>query len=101
MSVKVLSAQDATPAEVFSAEQEIKSKAYAAQARSQVLGVKVFAHCTKDQQVCLVMLSHEDSLVTLVERKPTHTQLHVSKFEPQALVALNLLSIVLSVLFQL
>ena len=75
MSVKVLSAQDATPAEVFSAGQEIMSKAYAAQAHSQGLGVKVFAHCTKDQQVCLVMLPHEDSLVTLVESKLPHTQL--------------------------
>ena len=66
-----MSSQHATPAEVLSAEQEIKSKAYAAQARSQGLGVKVFAHCTKDQQVCLVMLPHEDSLVTLVEGKLT------------------------------
>ena len=69
MAVKVLSAPGATAAEVSSAQQEMRSKAYAAQACSQV--VKVFGHCTKDQQVCLVVLPHEDTLVTLLEGKPS------------------------------
>ena len=65
MAVKVMSAHGARPADASSAEQEIKSKAYAAQACSQV--VRVFAHCIKHQQLCLVMLPCEQSLVTLVE----------------------------------
>ena len=46
VAVKILSAHDSTPAEVASAEQEIKSKAYAAKACSQV--VRVF--CTLHQR---------------------------------------------------
>ena len=77
VAVKVLSAHNATPAQISSAEQEINNKAYAAQACSQV--VRVFAHCTKDQQICLVMLPHADSLVTLVEGKlRSHTRRCVS-----------------------
>ena len=79
VDVKILSAHDATPAEVSNAEQEIKSKASAAKACSQI--VRVFAHCTKDQQVCLVMLPREDSLVTMVEGQLTYIQLRVSVLE--------------------
>ena len=69
MAVKVLSIPGATPPDMSSAEQEIHNKAYAVKACSQV--VRVFGHCTKDQQVCLVVLPHEDSPVTLVEGKPS------------------------------
>ena len=79
VAVTVLSARDVMPAEAPSAEQQVEIKAYAAQARSQI--VRVFAHCTKDQQACLVMLPHKDSMVTLVEGKLTHIQLRVSALE--------------------
>ena len=69
VAVKVLSAHDATAGEASTAEQEIKNKACAAQACSRV--VRVFGHCTKDQQVRLVMLPPEESLVTLIEGKLT------------------------------
>ena len=71
VAVKALSAHDATLAEASTAEQELNSRAYAAQACSQV--VRVFAHCTKDRQKCLVTLPHRESLVTKVEGKLTHS----------------------------
>ena len=77
---KVLSAPGATPADMSSAEQEIHNKAYAVTACSQV--VRVFASCTKDEQVCLAMLPHEDSLATLVGGElQTRTQVCVSALE--------------------
>ena len=76
VTVKVLSAHDATAEAASSAEQEIQNKARAAQACSKVVGV--FGHCTKDQHVCLVVLPYEDLLVTLVEGKLAYTQLHGS-----------------------
>lgn len=61
----MLSAHGATPAQVLSAEREISRRACAAQAYPQV--VRVLAHCTKGDEVCLVVLPHEVSLVTLVQ----------------------------------
>ena len=82
VAVKVLSAHGATPADMSSAKEEINNKAYAAKACSQV--VRVFAHCIKDQQGCLAMLPHQDSLAILVRGKlRTRTQLCVSALESE------------------
>ena len=79
MAVKVLSVHGAIPAETSSANQEINNKAYAAQVCPQV--VSVFGHCTKDQELCLVMLPHEGSLMAAVEGELIHIWPHVSAAE--------------------
>lgn len=79
VAVKVLSGHHTTPAETPNADQEINQEAYAAQACPQV--VRVIGHCTKDQQVCLVMLRHEGSQAALVKGELMHTWWYVSSVD--------------------